>query len=391
MASNALKSAILNTPIDLFNKKRSILVYTEGAFNLKARKKMPARAKTADGVLRYGKYKIVGVIDSQCKKTDVSKILKMDPPVGGACKKIPIFKTIQEAKEKTKANTLIIGIAPEGGQLPKQFINDLSWALKNGLDIVSGMHTPLCSFPLLTKTAQTYSKKIWETRIPPKNLPLATCLAYKIKKPIVLTVGTDAAIGKLTTTYELAKMAEKKGLKACVIPTGQTAIMIEGWGITVDKCEGDFMAGAVEKMLCEKEKKQNPDIYFVEGQGSLFHPAYSTTSLALIHGSCPTHLVLVHRPLRKRITGCQLLPVPEIKKAIELYEKSVLPNFRNTKVVAIALNTKGLEQGQAKKIITEIKKQTDLPTTDLIRWPPSSSHLFGGQAADRENWTNLFY
>jgi len=368
MASNTLKSSILNTFINLNDKNRSILIYVEGAFNLKMREKMPSRAKTADGILHYAQYKVVGIIDSLCKKTDVSMILKTN-------KKIPIFKTIQEAKKKTRANTLIIGVAPEGGQLPKSFLNDLHWALKNKLDIVSGLHTPLYSFPHLKKTAEKEKRKIWETRISPKNLSLASCKTYQIKKPIVLTVGTDSAIGKLTATYELVKMAKQKGLKPCLIPTGQTAIMIEGWGITVDKCEGDFMAGAVEKMILEKEK-DNPDIYFIEGQGSLFHPAYSTTSLALIHGSCPTHLVLVHRPQRKRITGCQLLPLPEIKNAICAYEKAVLPNFRNTKVVAIALNTQGLIEKQAKEIIKKIGEETNLPTTDLIRWP--------------KDWTNLF-
>jgi len=368
MASNALKPFILNTPINLNDKNRSVLIYVEGAFNLKMREKMPSRAKTADGILRYAQYSVIGVIDSQCEETDISTILKTN-------KKIPIFKNIQEARGKTNANTLIVGIAPEGGKLPESFINDLHWALKNKLDIVSGMHSPLSSFPQLKKTAEKEKRKIWETRIPPQNLPLASCRTYQIKKPIVLTVGTDSAIGKLTATYELVKMVSKKGLKPCLIPTGQTAIMIEGWGITVDKCEGDFMAGAVEKMILEKEK-DNPDIYFIEGQGSLFHPAYSTTSLALIHGSCPTHLILVHRPQRKRISGCQLLPLPEIKNAICAYEKSVLPNFRNTKVVAIALNTHGLEEKQAKEIIKKIEKETGLPTTDLIRWP--------------KDWTNLF-
>ncbi|MBL7141950.1 DUF1611 domain-containing protein [Patescibacteria group bacterium] len=376
MASNALKSQILNTPIDLNDKNRSSLIYAQGAFSLKSRQKMPARAKTTDGILRYGKYKIAGVIDSQCQQSPVSEILKINPPAGETGKKIPIFKTILEAKEKTKANTLIIGIAPEGGQLPNKFVNDLVWALEHKIDLVSGMHTPLCSFPQIAKAAVKNSRKIWETRIPPENLPLASCLSYEIKKPIVLTVGTDAAIGKLTTTYELARAAQKKGYRVKIIPTGQTAIMIEGWGITIDKCEGDFMAGAVEKMLLDAEKKDKPDIYFVEGQGSLFHPAYSTTALALIHGACPTHLVLVHRPLRKRITGCRLIPVPKLSEAIKLYEKSILPSFRNTKVVAIALNTLGYEEKQGREIIAETKKQTGLPTADLIRWG--------------EDWTELF-
>jgi len=360
-------NALVNEHIDLKNKK--ILIYTGDSFGLNARKTMPSRPKTADGILRYAKYDIVGVVDSSCEKTYVSGILK------DVKKNIPIFKTIKEGKEKTSANVLIIGIAPKGGKMPKNFIDNLVWALENNFDLVSGTHVPLYSYPKIFETAKQNSRKIWETRIPPTELPIASCEAYKIKKPIVLTIGTDAAIGKLTATYELAKMASKK-YNTCIIPTGQTSIMIEGWGIAVDKCEGDFMAGSVEKMILGKEKQENPDIYFIEGQGSLSHPAFSTTAIALIHGSCPTHLVLVHRPLRKRITGCSLLPVPDIKTVIELAEKTVVPSFLNTKVVAISLNTNGMTDQEAKSIIADIKEKTGLPTTDQIRFP--------------EDWTNLF-
>lgn len=189
-------------------------------------------------------------------------------------------------------------------------------------------------------------------------------------------VGMDSAIGKLTATYQLAAMAKKNNYKPQIIPTGQTAVMIEGWGVTIDKCEGDFMAGAVEKMILEKEKENNPDFYLVEGQGSLFHPAYSTTSLALIHGACPTHMVLVHRPQRKRVTSCHLLPIPKIKTAIKIYEGMAMPPFRKVKVVAIALNTHGMTDQEAKKTIEKTNRQTGLPTTDLIRWPQDWTKLF---------------
>jgi len=360
-------NALINEHIDLRNKK--ILIYTGNSFGLDSRKIMSSRPKTADGILRYAKYNIVGLVDGSCKKKYACDILN------DVNKKIPIFKTIKEAKAKTLANVLIIGIAPKGGKAPESFIDDLVWALEHNFDIVSGMHRPLYSYYKILEVAKTRHCKIWETRMPPTELPIASCQAYKIKKPIVLTIGTDAAIGKLTTTYELAKMANKK-YNTCIIPTGQTSIMIEGWGIAIDKCEGDFMAGAVEKMILEKEKETNPDIYFIEGQGSLSHPAFSTTAIALIHGACPTHFVLVHRPLRKRIIGCLLLPVPDIKKVIELAEKSVIPSFLNTKVVAISLNTNGMTDEEAKRTIIDIREKTGLPTTDQIRYP--------------EDWTNLF-
>ncbi len=362
-------NVLANEHIDLKNKK--ILIYTGNSFGLESRKTMPSRPKTADGILRYAEYDIVGIVDSFCEETYTSKILK------DTNKKIPIFKTIKEAKVKTSASILMIGIAPKGGEMPKNFIDDLAWALENDFDLVSGMHTPLSLHPKILEAAKKNSRKIWETRIPPTKLPIASCKTYKIKKPIVLTIGTDAAIGKLTTTYELAKMASKKH-KTCIIPTGQTSIMIEGWGISVDKCEGDFMAGAVEKMILEKEKEKNPDIYFIEGQGSLSHPAFSTTAIALIHGACPTHLVLVHRPLRKRITGCSLLPVPDIKTVIDLAEKTIIPSFLNTKVVAIALNTSGMADKEAKRAIIDIEEKTGLPTTDQIRYPKDWTNLFMG-------------
>ncbi len=358
-----------NVPINLFKKDRRILIYAEKAFGMKTREKFPTLAKTADGILRYAKYKIAGVIDSACEEKNATEV--------GQTKSVPIFRDLKQAKDKTKANTLLLGIAPSGGQLPDYFLKDLVWALKNGLDIVSGLHTPICSFKELSKLVERYKRKIWETRLPPADLPIASCRVYQeIKKPVVLMVGMDSAIGKLTATYQLAGLARKNGHKPQIIPTGQTAVMIEGWGITIDKCEGDFMAGAVEEMILEKEKENNPDFYLVEGQGSLFHPAYSTTSLALIHGACPTHMVLVHRPQRKRVASCPLLPIPKIKTAIKTYENMTMPPFRKAKVVAIALNTQGMKEQEARKMIEDIKKQTGLPTTDLIRWP--------------QNWTNLF-
>ncbi|MCF7907153.1 DUF1611 domain-containing protein [Patescibacteria group bacterium] len=359
--------ALDNQSFNLKNKK--VLIYTGDTFGLEARKKLPSRPKTADGILRYAQYNIVGLVDSHCSKKFTNQIL---PDLKN---KIPIFKTINEAQKKTSAQVLIIGVAPQKGEVPMSFTREIVKALENNLDLVSGLHQPLSSFSSILKAAQKNSRKIWEVRYPPQKLPLASCQTYKIKKPIILTIGTDAALGKLTTTYEMFQKARAK-YQAALIPTGQTSVIIEGWGICVDKCAGDFMAGAVEKMILQKEKQENPDLYFVEGQGSLAHPAFSTTAIALMHGACPTHLVLVHRPARKRMTHCSLLPTPSIKKSIEIAEKIILPSYLKSKVVAISLNTQGMNDNEAKEEIKKIKKETNLPTTDQIRFP--------------QNWTELF-
>ena len=119
-------------------------------------------------------------------------------------------------------------------------------------------------------------------------------------------------------------------------------------------------------MLLEKEK-ENYDAFFIEGQGSLFHPAFSNTSISLLHGAVPTHLVLVHRPARKHSIGPKLVKLPSVTEAIEQYERSVLPQYRNAKVVAIALNTSGMTADEIEKEIEQRSKETGLPVGDAVQ------------------------
>ena len=77
------------------------------------------------------------------------------------------------------------------------------------------------------------------------------------------------------------------------MPTGQTGVAIAGWGIAVDHVISDYVAGAGERLV--HEGAERGDLLFVEGQGALFHPAYSGVTLGLLHGSAPDLLVLVHK------------------------------------------------------------------------------------------------
>jgi len=359
-----MAEALVEALIDL--KKHSSLIYAEGVFGLEARKKFPMRSKTADGVLRYANYKITGVIDSTSREHRVGDVL----PVYLAGTKnfsVPIFKDIKGATAATHSRVLILGSAPEGGELPKAWRSDIAWALKNKIHIVSGLHYGLNNDAYLRNLARKSRVLIWDTRIGKncEDFQVASAMAYHIKKPIVLTVGTDAAIGKMTVTYEMHRAAQKLGLKSCVIPTGQTAIMIEGWGAAIDALPADFMAGAVEKMLLENEKKA--DIFFVEGQGSLFHPAYANTCISLIHGAVPTHMVLVCRPQRKHSIGSKLIKLPDVKTAIEQYEAAVLPSYRNTKVIGVALNSEGLSEKETGDWKKKTSRECGLPVFDALK------------------------
>lgn len=352
--------------INLKNKK--VLIYAEGAFGLEARKKYSVRAKTADGVLRWADYEITGVVDSTSDELNVAEVLQMREDV-------PIFKTLQEAFASNPANVLLLGVAPEGGRFPESWRNDVIWAMQNGMDIVSGMHFVLSEDEEFSKVAGEFNREIWDVRVPPKDLPVGSANAYNINpgnevtRPIVLTVSTDPAVGKLTATMAIVQALQKRGDKPCFIPTGQTSIMIGGFGIAIDACTGDFQAGALEKVLLEKAEEPEWTHFVVKGQGSMYHPGYSNTTIAMIHGSVPTHMIMVHRPQRKHSIGSKLIKLPTLPEAIKMYESLVLPQYRNCKVVGIALNTFGMSDEEAREEIRRTEEETGLPTTDVVRFP----------------------
>ena len=359
-------NSIFKAPIDL--RKHTSLIYAEGVFSLGARKKFPMRAKTADGILRYAEYKIAGVVDSGARGR-AGDVLP-GYLAGSKNFKVPVFRNLREAKEATNADVLIIGSAPEGGELPEEYKGDIAWAIKNKMHIVSGMHYALNDDSEFSRLAKNHKIFLWDARWLSNiddlsKIPVGSLKAYHIKKPIVLTVGTDAAIGKMTVGYEMHKAVQALGARSIVIPTGQTTIMIEGWGAAIDALPADFMAGAVEKMLLDVQN--TADVFFVEGQGSLFHPAYANTCISLIHGAVPSYMVLVHRLQRKHSIGSKLVKLPDIKSAILHYENSVLPSYRNTKVIAVALNTDGLSAQDAAASKRQISKQCGLPVFDALK------------------------
>ena len=124
----------------------------------------------------------------------------------------------------------------------------------------------------------------------------------------VLTVGTDCAQGKKYTALALAKNLQSRGVDASFRATGQTGIMISGEGIAVDAVIADFVAGAAEQLSPDNA----PDHWdVIEGQGSLFHPAYAGVTLGLLHGSQPDAIVLCHDPSRRTIDEYPNFPIPD--------------------------------------------------------------------------------
>ncbi|MBU6455603.1 MAG: DUF1611 domain-containing protein [Cyanobacteria bacterium REEB67] len=286
----------------------------------------------------------------------------MSSAVGIACD-APIVESI-EAALAHKPDALLLGTAWSGGKLPQAWRQDIIKAIKSGLHIVNGLHDFLNEDEEMAALATKHGVTLFDVRKAPDNLPVANGLTLKEKALIVLTVGSDCSVGKMTTTLEIQKSAAKKSVASEFVATGQTGIMIAGTGIAIDRVIGDFMAGATEKMVLEAAKKA--DLVLVEGQGSIAHPGFSGVTLALLHGSAPQALVLCHRPARKNIKNT-IFPIADLNRLIASYE-SVGSYLRPTKVVAIALNTQDLSEEEARQAITETTAHTGLPATDPVRF-----------------------
>jgi uncharacterized NAD-dependent epimerase/dehydratase family protein len=313
------------------------------------------RAKTAEGMLRYGSNPVVAVID----RNQAGKTVK---EATGIASPLPIVATIEEALA-LKPDALLLGTAWAGGGLPPEWKPDILKALDAGLDIINGLHDFLADDPELSAAALRKGARLIDVRRVPDNLPVATAAAISLPSFIVLTVGSDCSVGKMTTCLELARVAGERQKTSAFVATGQTGIMICGRGVAIDRVAGDFMAGAVEQMVVEASPGN--DYIFVEGQGSIVHPSFSGVTLAIMHGSCPQGLILCHNARRSKTKGLsqKLLPLPEF---VAIYE-TMCAYIRPAKVLGVALNTYGLSEQEAIAAITTANKLLGLPVCDPVR------------------------
>jgi uncharacterized NAD-dependent epimerase/dehydratase family protein len=221
--------------------------------------------------------------------------------------------------------------------------------------------------PELSGLASEHGVELHDLRKPPEGLSVPTGANLEVDATIVLTVGSDCAIGKKTVAVELDREARGRGLASVFVPTGQTGIAIAGWGIAVDAVVADFLAGAAEQLVVEGARRGG-EILFVEGQGSLVHPMYSGVTLGLVHGAAPHFLVLCHSAGATEIEGSPGHPIPPLSELVELHERIALP-ARRAKVACIALNTAKIEDDEeARAAIASVVAETGLPADDPVRF-----------------------
>lgn len=333
------------------------LVLAEGHFG-------PESTKTANSAIRYLPDRIVGVVDSRHAGKTVHDVLGFggDTPVVGSLREgVALVPT-----------AVLVGIAPQGGRLPEEWRATLLEAMGAGLDVVSGLHFYLSDDPELASAAAERGVRIRDLRRPPADLPVSTGKARLVDAYTVLTVGTDCNIGKMTAGLQLREALARRGTRVGFAPTGQTGILIEGWGISVDAVVADFIGGAAERLVLRAA--EGNEVVLVEGQGSLVHPGYSGVTLGLLHGSMPDALVLCHQPSRKcpysRADAYSWMKLPSVAEVIELNERAIAP-LRESRVIGICLNTWDLSEVEAREAVERTADETGLPTTDPVRFDPA--------------------
>lgn len=327
------------------NPSRRFVLYAQNHLNALG-------SKTANGMIMFRRNDVVAIIDE-------SKVGLTAQDVLGYGGDIPIVSNV-EASMAYAPDVLIIGVAPIGGAVNPEWIPELLTALKSGMQVWSGLHNFLCDRPEF----QEYGDLIWDVRKPPKELRIARGHWRTRKSKVLLTIGSDSNVGKMTTALMLQKDLKEKGLDSVFLGTGQTGMMISGTGVAVDAVVSDFVNGSIEAEL-DKVDGQAP-LILVEGQGAITHMGYSAVTMGLIHGCMPDAFVIAHQPSRLMDDYGQHLP--NLKTVIDLHESLVAP-FKTAKVLGINIYSKGLSREATQIECRSIHRDLNLPVEDMAKAP----------------------
>jgi uncharacterized NAD-dependent epimerase/dehydratase family protein len=332
-------------PTSKNNPTRRIVVLT-GGFT------QPNVAKTAISVIRYRGADVVAVLDALHAGRTAGEVLG----VGGD---IPVVASLAEAPTATE---LLVGIAPPGGALPNEWRAIIAEAVARGLDVVSGLHTFLGDDPELAAAAAARGVRLFDVRrnrereVAQRRGIRAECLRLH-------TVGTDCAVGKMVASIEIVRSLVRRGVDAKFVATGQTGIMIEGDGCPIDCVVSDFVNGAAERLVLAN---QHHNVIAIEGQGSIFHPRYSSVTYGLLHGSMPDCLVLCHEVGRSEVWGMEGIPLPSLPRAVEASEAAA--NLMHPcRVIGVALNGRTASDAELEAARRRVREELGLPACDVFR------------------------
>ncbi|MGH3736622.1 MAG: DUF1611 domain-containing protein [Micromonosporaceae bacterium] len=316
-------------------------------------------AKVAHGVIRYGDREVAAVVDEVFAGKTASEVV----PFCG--RPVPIVATVSEAVAMG-ATRLLVGVAPAGGRLDTRLHGTLLEAVRGGLHVEAGLHHLLTDDAELAAEARRTGVELRDLRTVPNDLDVPRGGRWRTSDvDVVHTVGTDCNLGKMTVSLELHRAARARGRGSVFVPTGQTGIAVAGWGIAVDHVVADYVAGAGERLVAQGATRG--DLLWLEGQGSLFHPAYSGVTLGLLHGAAPDVLVLVHRVGLAATVNYPDVPLPSLPDMVAAYEYAA-GFIKPARVAAIAVDTSAIGETAARRALEKIAEECGRPADDVVRF-----------------------
>ena len=320
--------------------------------------------KTANGLIRRSeKYEILSVIDSEKAGLDTGMVLDDKP------NSIPICRDLADslAQAGSVPDSFIFGMAPSSGMLSKHERALVLEAMSHGMNIVNGLHEFLNDDPVFVAACVANKVTINDVRKPrdKKDLRLFSGRISEVTCPRIAVLGTDCAIGKRTTANIMTRALNDRGIKTVMIGTGQTGL-IQGarYGVALDAIPSQFCAGELEATIVEAFENENPDVIIIEGQGSLSHPAFSSTSF-ILRGSCPNGVVLQHAPRRSQRCDFEQMAMPDPAAEINLIQ-----TFSDTKVIGLTINHEEMSDNEVSTAITQYEHELGIPSTDALTRPP---------------------
>lgn len=330
----------------MLSRNQKIALYMEGALD-------DLSGKMGFGVLRYSRNPVVCVIDSRFAGQDVTDVTRIP-------RRCPVVDSVESAV-LLGAEVLVLGTAPSGGLIPQEWLPAIDSAVQSGLCIVNGLHDLLGTrYPDLQQ-----GQWVWDIRLEPRGLGVGTAAASKLSNRRVLMVGTDMAVGKMTAGLELFVAAQRNGVSAEFIATGQVGITIMGSGVPLDAVRIDYACGAIEQQVMNV---RDAELIIVEGQGSLIHPG-SSANLPLLRGSCPTHLILCHRAGQETLYRVPSIRIPPLDIFLKMYEDLAVAcgTFPRPRTVGVALNAGHLSAEEYKFWKNKTTLDVGLPVVDVVR------------------------
>jgi len=330
--------------------KKRALVYVDRLFHC-------ADGKTAHGLVRHSnRFDVICVVDSTLPEGDAGFILD------GIKRDIPLRNDLKKSIKEFDPEIFIIGAVSEGGVLPGGYEHAVSYALTQGIDIVSGLHQFLSDDPNFIKLATEHRCKITDVRkMFRDHKKFYTGNIKNVGSKRIALIGTDSAIGKRTLAVLLTKELRKRGKTADMIYTGQTGWM-QGWphGVVIDAMINDFVAGGIEDAILSSWEDIHPEYMIIEGQGSLVHPFFPGGFEILAAGNVDG-FILVDAPKRKSLDGFPDYPMPDPHRVVKIAEI-----LTEKPLLGIGLNNENMTPEDVMSITKKMEKEFHVPTVESL-------------------------